>query len=78
VGLEAAGELVTGPDLVELGERDVVAPEQEGAVGPRPVPAHEQVDVADVVRLEDDDHLWPERVEQLPHLPSRGLGEPVG
>ncbi|WP_157592669.1 hypothetical protein [Solirubrobacter soli] len=50
--LQSARELVAGADLLELGLRDVVAPEQHGPERADAVPAHEQVDVADVVGLE--------------------------
>ena len=41
---------------------------------PRAVPAHEQVDVAHVVRLQDHDHVGRRRGEPVPHRALDGGG----
>jgi hypothetical protein len=57
-----------GVDRLELGLRDVIAPEERRAERAGAVAAHEDVDVADVVRLEDNGDRRQARVEPLPHV----------
>ena len=57
-----------GLDPLELGLRNVVAPEESGAERANAVAADEVVDVADVIRLEDDGECRRARVEPSPDL----------
>ena len=52
---QASRQLRARLDRLELGLRDVLAPEQVRPEGAGAVAADEEVDVADVVRLQDDD-----------------------
>ena len=65
---QPAGQLVAGAHRLELDLRDVAAPEQRRAERAGAVPAHEQVDVADVVGLEDHDRVGVEGVDALPRV----------
>ena len=65
---QAAGELAARLDPFEVGLRDVAAPEEVGAEGAGPVAAYEEVDVADVIRLEDDDERRRASVESSPDV----------
>ena len=67
-GDEPAGEVRARLDPFEVALRDVRAPEEGGPERARAVPAHEEVDVADVVRLEDDDERRRVSVQSLPDL----------
>jgi hypothetical protein len=66
--MEPTGKLGPRLDGLDLCRRDVVPPEERGAVGPGGVALDEEVDVPDVVGLEDDDDRGPRRVDSLPEL----------
>jgi hypothetical protein len=72
LGDEPAGKHAAGLDRFELGTRDVVAPEEAWPERPRSVTVDEEVDVADVIRLEDHDHRGRMSVEPFPGL--AGIG----
>ena len=57
-----------GLDRLKFGLGDVGAPEEPWAEGTAAVAAHEEVDVADVVGLEDDDERRRAGIEPHPHL----------
>ena len=69
--LEPARQPRTRLQPVELGLRDVVAPEQVWAECPGAVAPDEDVDVADMIRLQDDGERRRARVQALPHLGCR-------
>jgi hypothetical protein len=68
---QPTGQLDARLDRAQLGLRGVAAPEQPRAVGLDPVPAHEEIDVADMVGLEDDERVGRERVDAVPGLARR-------
>src|SRR5438067_6775819 len=76
-GDEAAGKLAAGLDRFEVGLRDIVAPEEARAERARAVAAYEQIDVADVIRLENDSGCRRARVEPLPDLGRLGRSERI-
>ena len=67
-----SARIIAEPGLnpLELALGDVGAPEEVRPVRPHSVTTDEEVDVADVVRLEDDDHRRRRGVEAVPDLPS--------
>jgi len=67
-GDEAAGQFAAGLDRLELGLGDVASPEEPGAESARAVPLDEEVDIAYVIRLEDDDQRRRARIEPLPDI----------
>jgi hypothetical protein len=67
-GDEPARKLASRFDPLQFRLGDVVAPEEVWAERARAVAAHEHVDVADVIRLENDDRRRRPRIETLPHV----------
>ena len=71
---EAAGQLASGLDRLELGFGDVVAPEEARAERPGVVALDDAVDVANVVGLQHDGNRGGTGVEPVPH----GVGGCIG
>jgi len=65
---QAARQLGSRVDALEVGARNVVPPEEVRPERPRAVALDEEVDVADVVGLENHDERRRVRVEALPDL----------
>src|SRR5205807_1727028 len=66
--LETAGQYRARFDRLEVGFRDVGAPEEVRPERTGAVPADEEVDVPNVIRLEDDGKRRRARVQPLPDL----------
>src|SRR6185312_3420463 len=67
-GHQPAGQLAAGLDRLDLGLGNVVRPEERRPVRVRPEAAHEEVDVAHVVGLQDRGHARRPSVQPGPDL----------
>jgi hypothetical protein len=65
-GNEIAGKLAARFDRLEVGLRNFIAPKEAWAERPSSVATYEEIDVADVIRFEDDGKSWRLGVESLP------------
>src|SRR5262249_3942947 len=70
-GNEASWKLAAGLDRLQLRLGDVVSVVEARAEPTSAVALHENIDVANVIRLENDSHGRRARVESFPHF-SRG------
>src|SRR5438132_2639724 len=65
---ETSGKLAAGLDELEFGLGDILAKEETRAEREGIIAAREEIDVANVIGLENDDGSWWARVEPLPKL----------